>query len=79
MGICVVYPFILVPINGHHCKAECPFNLVPNIIYTLWGNEMGICVVYPYNLVPINVHQCKAERPFKGLLLLVFRPPKYNF
>ena len=42
MGICVVYPFNLVPINVRHCKAERPFCLVPNIIYTLGGNEKDI-------------------------------------
>ena len=63
MGICVVYPFNLVPINDHHClKAEHLFNLVPNITYTLGDNEMVICVVYLFNLVPSNVHHCKQLR-----------------
>ena len=52
-----------MPVSVHQCKAEHPFNLVPNIMYTLGCNEMGICDVHPVNLVPINVH-CKAEHTF---------------
>ena len=57
MELCVVYPFNLVPINVHHCKADNLFNLGPNIIYTLGDKEIGIFVVYLFNLVPIIIHQ----------------------
>ena len=64
MGICVVYPFNLVPINVQHCNNKHPFDLVHYIIYTFGGNEMQICVVYLFHLVPINVHHCETGRPF---------------